>query len=345
MIEIDGSMGEGGGQVLRSALSLSLLTGKGIRLRNIRANRDKPGLRPQHLLAVQAAGQISKARIEGDRMGSQLITFAPGAVIPGEYHFDIGTAGATTLVLQTLLLPLAMGQRLSRLSITGGTYVPWSPCFHYLDWHWRKLLRQMGIPFALEMPMAGFYPPGGGELIAVIPGNAKPTAIQLPSRGSLRRIRGISAVANLPMSIAERQQAQAMKRLALLAPKTEVDIQLESLPAHSKGTLLLLLAVFEQSQACFFALGAIHKRAEQVANESVDHLARFFNSDGAIDPWLADQSLLPLAIAEKASIIRTSNVTTHLLTNAEVIRHFLPVKIMVDGALGEAAMVNVYPNA
>jgi RNA 3'-terminal phosphate cyclase (ATP) len=112
----------------------------------------------------------------------------------------------------------------------------------------------MGIPFALEMPMAGFYPPGGGELKAAIPGNARPTAIQLPSRGSLRRIRGISAVANLPMSIAERQQAQAMKRLALLASKTEVDIQQESLPAHSKGTLLLLLAEFEQSQACFLAL-------------------------------------------------------------------------------------------
>ena len=345
MIEIDGSMGEGGGQVLRSALSLSLLTGKAIRLRNIRANREKPGLRPQHLLAVQAAGQISKARIEGDRVGSQRITFASGPVIPGEYHFDIGTAGATALVLQTLLLPLAMGQGPSRLSITGGTHVPWSPCFHYLDWHWRKLLRQMSILFALEMPMAGFYPPGGGELIAVIPGNAKPTAIQLTSRGSLRRIRGMSAVANLPMSIAERQQAQAMKRLALLVPKTEVDIQLESLPAHSKGTLLLLLAEFEQSQACFFALGAIHKRAEQVANEAIGHLARFLNSDGAIDPWLTDQLLLPLAIAEEASVIRTSNVTTHLLTNAEVIRHFLPVKIMVDGALGEAAMVNVNPNA
>lgn len=345
MIEIDGSMGEGGGQVLRSALTLSLLTGKAVRLRNIRANRDKPGLRPQHLLAVQAAGQISKARIDGDRVGSQRITFAPGPVIPGEYHFDIGTAGATALVLQTLLLPLAMGQGPSHLFITGGTHVPWSPCFHYLDWQWCKLLRRMGIPFALAMPMAGFYPPGGGKLIAVIPGNAKPTAIQLPSRGCLRRIRGISAVANLPMSIAERQQAQAMKRLALLAPKTEMDFQLESLPAHSKGTLLLLLAEFEPSQACFFALGAIHKRAEQVADEAIDHLVRFLNGDGAIDPWLADQLLLPLAIAEQASIIRTSNVTTHLLTNAEVIRLFLPVKITVDGRLGEAAMINVDPNA
>ena len=341
MIEIDGSMGEGGGQVLRSALSLSLLTGLAFTLTRVRANRDKPGLRPQHLAAVQAAGQISSAEIEGDRVGSQQIRFSPGRVNPGTYHFDIGTAGATALVLQTLLLPLALASGASRLSISGGTHVPWSPCFHYLDWHWRPLLSRIGIHFNLALPMAGFYPQGGGELLAHIPGGARPTGLSLTTRGVLQRIRGISAVANLPVEIAERQHAQAIKRLHKLLPTTELEVSVQSLPAHSQGTLLLLLAEFEHSQACFFGLGARHKRAEQVADEAVNDFTQFLDTDGAIDAWLADQLLLPLAVASGSSVIRTSNVTQHLLTNAEVIQQFLPVTIRVGGALGEAAMVEV----
>lgn len=341
-LTLDGALGEGGGQVLRSALSLSLLTGTGIHLVNVRANRDKPGLRPQHLAAVQAAGQICGARIEGDRVGSQEISFAPGPVRPGDYLFDIGTAGATALVLQTLLLPLARAAGPSTVTIRGGTHVPWSPCFHYLDWHWRPLLARMGIPFELELVRAGFYPRGGGEIIARVPGAAKPRAIHLPERGRLQRLRGLSAVASLPLEIAERQAKQASKRLALLTPDVEPEIAIEPLPAHSQGTVLLLLAEFEQSQACFFALGERHKKAEQVANEAVDELAAFLHTDGAIDPWLADQLLLPLALAGAPSLFRTSKVTLHLLTNAEVIRHFLPVVIEVHGTLGEAANISVH---
>lgn len=343
MIEIDGSIGEGGGQLLRSALSLSLLTGQAFTMRQIRVSRSRPGLRPQHLAAVQAAAQISGAVVTGDRVGSGQISFAPGPVVPGDYHFDIGTAGATSLVLQTLLLPLAVARGASRLSISGGTHVPWSPCFHYLDWHWRRLLSRIGIPFDLTLAMAGFYPEGNGELRAAIPGGAQPQAVELTARGTLRRVRGLSGVANLPMEIGERQRRQALSRMRALASTLDVDVAVEPFPARSRGTLLLLLAEFEYSQACFFALGARGKPAERVADEAVDALFAFLKTDGAVDSWLADQLLLPLALARGTSALRTAEVTLHLLTNATLMGYFLPLRIAVDGPLGEPATVRLQP--
>lgn len=343
VIAIDGSIGEGGGQVLRSALSLSLLTGQAFTMNNIRLGRPRPGLCPQHLAAVQAAAQISRATVEGDRKGSGQISFAPGPIEPGEYHFDIGTAGATSLVLQTLLLPLALARGASHLSITGGTHVPWSPCYHYLDWHWGRLLSKMGVRFDLTLSRAGFYPKGGGELQARIPGNTQLQGIDLSDRGKLLRVRGLSGVANLPLEIAERQRTQSLRRLKNLISKVDVDVAIESFAAYSKGTVLLLLAEFEHSQACFFALGARGKPAERVADEAVDGLAKFLRTDGAVDPWLADQILLPLAMAKSPSVLRTSEVTRHLLTNAEVIRYFLPVNITVDTPLGQPAFIRLTP--
>jgi RNA 3'-terminal phosphate cyclase (ATP) len=264
-------------------------------------------------------------------------------VRPGDYFLDIGTAGATSLVLQTLLLPLALAPRPSSVTIRGGTHVPWSPCFHYLDWQWRPLLARIGIPFDLTMTMAGFYPQGGGELQAQIPGGARPEPLKLTKRGLLRSIRGLSAVGNLPREIAERQRRQALRRLQTLLPDMAPEVVVEELPAASRGTVLLLLAEWEPGRACCFALGARGKRAERVADEAVDALAAFLHSGGAVDPWLTDQLLLPLALADGPSELLTSEVTAHLLTNAEVIRLFLPVEISVDGPLGAPATVQVRP--
>ena len=262
---------------------------------------------------------------------------------PGDYFFDIGTAGATSLVLQTLLLPLALAPGSSCISIRGGTHVPWSPCFHYLDWQWRPFLDHLGIPFDLTLTMAGFYPRGGGELQARVSGGARPSPLRLTERGALRTIRGLSAVASLPREIAERQRGQALHRLRAVLPDTEAELTLAEIPAVGRGTVLLLLAEFEPGRACCFALGARGKRAEQVADEAVDALAAFLRSDGAVDPRLADQLLLPLAMADGPSVLRTSEVTLHLLTNAEVIRLFLPVEIGVDGPLGSPATVYLRP--
>jgi len=344
-IEVDGAMGEGGGQVLRSALSLSLLTGQSFRLSRIRANRDRPGLRPQHLAAVRSAARVGGTEVRGDRIGSEEIEFAPGPVRPGDYFFEIGTAGATSLVLQTLLLPLALAPGTSSVTIRGGTHVPWSPCFHYLDWQWRPLLARIGVPFDMTMTMAGFYPQGGGELQAQIPGGARPTPLRLTERGPLRAVRGLSAVANLPREIAERQRRQTLRGLHNLLPDIEPEVVVEELPAASRGTVLLLSAECEPGRACCFALGARRKRAERVADEAVDALAAFLRTDGTVDPWLADQLLLPLALADGPSELRTSEVTAHLLTNAEVIRLFLAVEIDVDGPFGGPATVQVQPGS
>jgi RNA 3'-terminal phosphate cyclase (ATP) len=341
VIEIDGMTGEGGGQVLRSTLSLSLLTGQPVHITRIRAGRDRPGLGYQHRMAVEAAARISGAQVEGSRVGSQELSFSPATVIPGDYHFDIGTAGATSLVLQTVLLPLAQAAGASRLRVTGGTHVPWSPCFHYLDWHWRVLLARLGVTFGLELLRAGFYPRGGGEVRALLPGGARLDGIELVSRGRLLRVRGLSAVANLAGEIGERQRNRALRQLRALG--CEIGIELALLPAWSPGTVLVLLAEFERSQACFFALGAPGKRAERVADEAVADLHAFLATDGAVDRWLADQLLLPLACAGQSSVLRTSEVTSHLLTNADVIRRFLPVEITIGGQAGEPATIRVMP--
>ena len=335
-------MGEGGGQVLRSSLTLSLLTGQPVRLTGIRAGRAKPGLGYQHRMAVQAAARISAAQVEGDRIGSQELAFSPGTVVAGNYHFDIGTAGATSLVLQTVLLPLALASGSTQLHILGGTHVAWSPCFHYLDWHWRRLLGRLGVVFELDMLMAGFYPQGGGVVRAALPGDACLTGLELRDRGRLLRVHGLSAVANLAEGIGIRQRKQALQGLRGLA--CEIDIELAELPAHSRGTVLVLLAEFERSQACVFALGAPGKRAERVADEAVGELLMFLATDGAVDRWLADQLLLPLACSGQPSTLRTSEVTRHLLTNADVIRHFLPAEITLSGALGEPATIRIVPH-
>ncbi|MDJ0892631.1 MAG: RNA 3'-terminal phosphate cyclase [Gammaproteobacteria bacterium] len=343
LVEVDGASGEGGGQILRSALTLSLLTRRPFRISRIRANRDRPGLRPQHLAAVRAASRVSGGQVTGDRVGSDEVAFTPGEVRPGDYFFDIGTAGAASLVLQTLLPPLALAPGSSCLTIRGGTHVPWSPCYHYLAWQWRFFLARLGIPCNLTLSMAGFYPRGGGEIVARTAGDARPRALQLTERGVLRAIRGFSAVANLPREIAERQRSQALHRLRTPLPDVSPDVSVEELPASSRGTVLLLLAELEFGRACCFALGARGKRAERVADEAVDALTAFLNTDAVVDPWLVEQLLIPLTLADGPSSLRTSEVTAHLLTNAEVIRLFLPVEIGVDAPLGSPANVRLKP--
>ena len=340
-VEIDGARGEGGGQILRSSLTLSLLTGKPLHLINIRARRSKPGLRPQHLKSVQAAAEIGEARTQGAALGSTELVFEPGQVRPGDYLFDIGTAGATSLLLQTVYLPLALADSPSTVTAKGGTHVPMSPCFHYLDLHWRKFLAASGLELDLHMERAGFYPPGGGMIRLSIPPVTGIKPLELRARGRPERIRGLSAVADLDESIAERQRDRTLKRLGRYADLC--DIRIEHLDAPSKGTVLLLLAEFEHTQTCFFGLGARGKPAERVADEAIDELLAFLKTEAAVDRYLADQLLLPLAVVTGESVISTSEITRHLLTNAEVIRRFLPIDVTIKGSPEEPGTVHIRP--
>jgi RNA 3'-terminal phosphate cyclase (ATP) len=346
VVEIDGSLGEGGGQVLRSALSLSVITGRGVHLKNIRARRSKPGLMAQHLKSIQAAAAISNANVDGAGMNSTALTFRPSNIRTGRYRFDIGTAGAATLVFQTIFVPLSLAASASTVLISGGTHVPWSPCSHYLTLHWLPILQRIGYDAQLELEQAGFYPKGGGRINGIIRPASVISPLNLAHRGKLFRIHGISAVANLPVTIAERQKRQAVLRLQKLpdwGPVPDLRIKIQQVHSPAQGTFLLLLAEFQEGQCCYFGLGAPGKPAERVADEAVDSLCAFLETGAAIDQYLADQLLLPLSLAGGASQLHTSQVTAHLLTNAMILRAFLPTQIEITGNEGQPGLVSITP--
>ncbi|WP_068409379.1 RNA 3'-terminal phosphate cyclase [Planctomyces sp. SH-PL62] len=335
LVTLDGSHGEGGGQILRTALTLSLLTGRPFRIVKLRANRDKPGLRPQHLKAVEAAALLGGADLLGAEVGSRDLVFRPGAVAPRDLTIDIGTAGSTGLVLQTLHLPLAMrAETAARVVLTGGTFNPKAPAFPFLDQTWREHLANLGTPIALAMPSAGFYPRGGGRLEAWIE-PAKPSPWVRTTRGDLLRIRGVAGAANLREDVVRRLRDRALSRIADEGWNVDVEIEAASWPSPGQGAAISLTAVHAGSApATFVGLGERGKPAELVADEAVDELLDFLGvPDGAVDPHSADQILLPLALAEGRSVYTVSRVTEHLRTNADTIRAFLPREIEIEEAV------------
>jgi len=339
MIEIDGSSGEGGGQMLRSALALSAVTGRPFRMFSVRARRDKPGLRPQHLESVLAVAQVCGARIAGAEIGSQELVFEPGPPVAGEYRFEIKTAGSTGLLLHAVYLPLAFAGARSRVTIVGGTHVNWSPSYHYLAWQWAPALAGAGLRVRLWLERCGFYPAGGGEIMAEIDPWDAPAAVRLVERGKLKRVRGVSAAPNLSESIARRQAKAVLSRLAPKRYGTEVAI--ESPPSRNRGTFVALMAEYEAGGACCVELGEIGRSAEKVGDAAARAVVEFDAAGGAVDEHLADQLLLPLSLIEGESCYTTARVTRHLLTNADVIRLFVDAEISVEGEEGEDGLVRV----
>jgi RNA 3'-terminal phosphate cyclase (ATP) len=339
-IELDGSQGEGGGQILRSALTLSLLTGKPFHLHNVRARRERPGLQPQHLMSVRAAAAIGQARLVGATKGSSELSFEPGTVTGGTYRFPIGTAGATGLVLHTVYLPLALrGSAPSQVYVEGGTHVSHSPCFHFLDATWRAYLDQLGLRIGVKMRRPGFYPRGGGSVEATISPCPRVRALRLKERNQVTRITGISAVAGLPEDIAARQARRAANRLR--QTDLRVDIREESWEG-GPGTMIALVLDTAPAPTLFFSLGERGKRAERVADEAAEQVLAFLAADsGAVDPHSADQLVLPLAFAEGASSYTVSKVTQHLLTNIAVIRRFVDREILCEGEEGKPGRVSI----
>ena len=335
LVMLDGSKGEGGGQILRTALTLSLLTGRPFRIVKIRANREKPGLRPQHLKAVEAAAQLGGAEVTGASAGSRDLVFRPQAYTPCDRSIDIGTAGSTALVLQTLHLPLAMRtEQAVRITLSGGTFNTKAPSFPFLETTWRAYLGEFGLPVALAMPSAGFYPRGGGRLDAWIePG--QPRAWARTDRGPLVRIKGVAGVANLRSGIAERMRDRAESRLAEHGFAAEIDLAEWSSPGQ--GAAIRLTAEHERGvPTTFVGLGERGKPAEAVADEAVNELLAYESVPaGAVDPHSADQILLPLALASGRSEYTVSEVTEHLRTNVETIRAFLERAIELQEASGD----------
>lgn len=353
-IVLDGGAGEGGGQILRTALALSAITGTPFAIHRVRANRLKPGLRAQHREAARATAQLCDAEVRGAEVGSGRLEFRPRRrAQPGEHAFDIGTAGSAPLLFQTLCWPLALAPGPSRLTLRGGTHQAHAPSFHYLALVWAQGVARLGFRVELALQAAGFYPEGGGEFTATVhPAHSMPP-LDLRTRGTLLETEVLSTVAGLPFQIAERQAERALKRLRDLGIAAQA--QCVPLPARaSRGSHLLVVSRFERCRAGHGALGEKGKPAETVADEAVGALAEFLARGAAVDRHLGDQLLLPAAllaaglVPAPAGIVpatrySVSAVTAHLATNADVIRRFLDVEVAVMGREGEAGEVRVQP--
>lgn len=343
MLTIDGAYGEGGGQILRTALALSVLLQQPVTIENIRAGRKNPGLAAQHLTAVHAAAALCDASLSGDHLESTRLTFQPRhAPSPGEYHFDVaqarsgGSAGAATLVLQTVLLPLAFASGESRVTVKGGTHVPWSPPFHYLDQVYRPALARMGIHCRLTLRAWGWYPAGGGEIEAVIAGGAPwpLPPLDLPeSRGPLREVVGLAVASSLPAHIAQRIAARAFNLLRQAGLPARIEpVRTRSV---SPGAGIFLTADYGAVQAGFSALGRRGKPSEQVAAEAVEALLAFHRRQALVDMHLADQLILPLALTDRPARLPVDTITHHTLTNIWVVEQFLGPRFRVNREAGQ----------
>jgi RNA 3'-terminal phosphate cyclase (ATP) len=322
-LQIDGARGEGGGQILRTALALSAVTGQAFEIARIRANRPVPGLRPQHLAAVRAAALASGARVGGAFDGSPDLRFEPGTLGPGDFRFEIATAGALTLVLQTVLAPLARGgATASRVTVTGGTHVPASPSYHYLANHWTAVVERLGLRVSPRLVRAGFYPRGGGEAtVEVQPWAGATDPLVLEHRGELLAIRGTAGMGKLKADVAGALRQAAQERL-WEARRIETLWEEVAVPAASPGSFLLLEAVFEQGRAAFGFLGQKGVRPEVLGDRAARTLLKFLGAEGAVDPHLADQLAVPLALGGKGGRVTTTEVSLHLETVAEIVSLF-----------------------
>ncbi|HEY7119009.1 MAG TPA: RNA 3'-terminal phosphate cyclase [Tepidisphaeraceae bacterium] len=327
LLVIDGSQGEGGGQILRTSLALAMITGRPFRMVNVRGNRPKPGLRRQHLTAVRAAARVACAAITGDEVDSRELMFAPQSVKPGDYRFDIGSAGSTMLVLQTVLPALMLAAGPSTLVLEGGTHNFGAPPFPFLDKTFLPLLARMGPRVALSIERAGFAPRGGGRAVAQItPAPLRP--IVLTRRGVVRRTEARAIIAGLPRDIAERE-LNVVRRLLGLRPEQLVVDELP--PDQGPGNLVTVEVEAEHLTEVFTAFGARGEPAEDVAREAATEARRYLDRDVPVGEHLADQVLLPIALAGGGQFV-TGPLTLHSTTNIETIRRFLDIAVAVEEA-------------
>ncbi|MBL8473889.1 MAG: RNA 3'-terminal phosphate cyclase [Rhodocyclaceae bacterium] len=318
-LQLDGSEGEGGGQILRTALALSMITGRPFRIERIRARRSKPGLLRQHLTAVQAAAAISGAVVQGAQPGSQTLEFAPGTIRGGDYRFAIGTAGSCTLVLQTVLPALWFADAPASVVVTGGTHNPAAPPADFLIRAWVPILRGMGVDMEVELQRHGFVPAGGGCVRATVRPCHALQPLELTERGALLGCTATAVVAGVAGEVARRELDAVASRLP------QAQQQIRQLPANEgPGNVLMLELRHERCSELFTSFGARGLPAENVAARLLKEQHAYARSNAAVGEHLADQLVIPLALAGRGRFT-AALLSSHLATNIEVVRRFLDV--------------------
>ena len=326
MILIDGSFGEGGGQIIRTSLALSLVTGKPFRVERVRARRDPPGLKRQHLTAVNAAAEVGRAKVEGAAVGSQYFSFEPNETVAGDYSFSIGTAGSTTLVLQTILPPLMIAREPSLVTLEGGTHNKHAPPFDFLEKTFLPLVRRTGPKVEIDLVRYGFYPPGGGKLTVLIEPTGERGRLDINERGEIRRRLARALCVRLPPSVGERELAVVRERLGWDGDELRVGTTKN---AVSPGNVLTLEMEGESLTELFTGVGERGVRAETVAERAVAEVERYLADGAPVGEHLADQLLIPLALAGGGSYV-TGEPSPHTTTNVEIVKKFLDVEITAE---------------
>ncbi|MFK7959053.1 MAG: RNA 3'-terminal phosphate cyclase [Phycisphaerales bacterium] len=326
-VDLDGTMGEGGGQVLRSALALSILTGRPLRIENIRGGRPRPGLMRQHLTAVRAAATICNGQVAGDELGSCLVGFQPGPVAGGTWTFDIGSAGSTSLVLQTILLPLVLGDGPSRVTIIGGTHNPAAPTSDYLERAWLPLVRRMGAKVTFSRERYGFMPAGGGRIVVDVEPIRELESLDLVDGGEITGRSAVVLSSHVPNSVGK-SEAALVRELTGWSRELVQSINVDE-ASNGPGNAVRLELQREHVTEIFTGLGRRGRRGDDVVRSVVEAYRRHLVRSVPVGPHLADQLMLPLAVAGGGAF-RTGPLTKHSQTNIDVIERFLDVRFAVQ---------------
>ncbi|MDR4503686.1 MAG: RNA 3'-terminal phosphate cyclase [Candidatus Scalindua sp.] len=337
MIIVDGSYGEGGGQILRTALALSLVTGKPFTIRNIRAGRNKPGLMRQHLAAVNASAEIGNARVSGNHIGSDSFTFEPETIKTGRYHFSVGTAGSCTLVFQTVLPALMVGDTPSEIILEGGTHNPFAPPFDFLDKAFLPLINRMGPTVSAVLERAGFYPAGGGRFKVSVTPSRRLDTINVVERGRIIKQRVRATVSNLPLTIAHRELKIFHRKLGWDKDCLQA---CEVRDSYGPGNIITAEIWSENVCEVFTGFGERGIRAETVAEKTVKSVKEYLSSGQPAGTHLADQLIVPMALAGRGKI-RTYSPTRHTTTNISIIKKFLKIEITLNPESNSSCEIDI----
>ena len=343
MIEIDGSQGEGGGQIIRSSLALSAVTGKPVRLTKIRAGRKKPGLMRQHLTAAQAAAKVCDAQLTDAEIGARSISFVPGPIRGGDFRFRVGTAGSTSLIAQTVLPALLLADEPSTLTLQGGTHNPWSPPYDFLERSFLPLLSRIRPTVHASLESHGFYPAGGGQIQLEIQPCESWSGIQLLEPIDNWEPRVVALVSEIPLSVGERE-CNTIRRKSNWPPKHFLVKNVSN--AGGAGNVVMIDLASEQTTNVFTGFGKIGVKAEQIARDVLKEARAHLATRAPVGEYLADQLMMPMGLAAsqgQSSAFLTGPLSKHSQTHLDVLKTFLPIHVSVETQVNDNCIVRFAP--